>query len=446
MEQNSKTLKKALFGFFLACLLIPALQTQLHLVKEKPLDGFAEAGAFPVISMNAFRAGTLQEKFENALKDNIGFHHFFVRSQCQLYYSLFNVPKAQSVIIGENGYLYLRYYIDAYTGYNAKGAEQIAIEMEKAKVVKAELKKKGIDLVYVFAPGKGSYCHEEIPRRFFNNSNFCNSNYNQYKLACVKNGLNLVDLRGYFMKMKDTIRYPLFSQVGVHWGEYISAMAMDTVSRYISQLRHIPMNSLRITGLEMRDTLRVSDRDAEKMLNIFSHPPRYNMPYPVISYDTSSNNVKPDVLIIGDSYFSCMAAAVPPEKLFGKCNYWLYTQRYATEPGTKYNLRNEIERKDVIIVMGTDGTLGPFPYSFIDEAYEIYAPKDAYYHAVKNREFRSFVVFTMEGIRKNKTWRKQLIQSARQKNISLLDEYINAAVWCYNEYKQTYLGPGLSGK
>jgi hypothetical protein len=175
------------------------------------------------------------------------------------------------------------------------------------------------------------------------------------------------------------------------------------------------------------------------MLNLFSELPQYKMPLPLISYSLDSCNVRPNMLFVGDSYFACMASAVRQSYLFSGAGYWLYTQRYSSDRKKKVDLRHEIEKRDVVCLIATDGTLAPFPNNFIDQAYEVYAPRDKNYRALKDKEFRFFIRNAMEGIRSNKSWRKQLVRSAKKKKVSLLDEYISVAVWCYNEYANTYM-------
>jgi hypothetical protein len=83
-------------------------------------------------------------------------------------------------------------------------------------------------------------------------------------------------------------------------------------------------------------------------------------------------------------------------------------------------------------LLATDATLNQFPYSFIDNAYEIYAPKNKAYYQLKQTEFLNFSKNTLKNIKKNKKWEKQLIKAANLKKISATQEFVNNAIWLYN--------------
>ena len=59
--------------------------------------------------------------------------------------------------------------------------------------------------------------------------------------------------------------------------------------------------------------------------------------------------------------------------------------------------------------------------------------KDSVYYALKNKEFHYKILKTIENIHKNKEWKSSLIESAKRKNISELDEFIENALWLYKE-------------
>ena len=63
--------------------------------------------------------------------------------------------------------------------------------LQKAKLVQDSLKKKGIDLLLVYAPGKGSFCKEFIEDKY--NHNFQNTNLNLYISNSKRLGLNYLD-------------------------------------------------------------------------------------------------------------------------------------------------------------------------------------------------------------------------------------------------------------
>lgn len=50
-------------------------------------------------------------------------------------------------------------------------------------------------------------------------------------------------------------------------------------------------------------------------------------------------------------------------------------------------LKTQLEKYNVVLLLATDATLNQFPYSFIDNAYEIYDPKKKAYYQLKKKNF-----------------------------------------------------------
>ncbi len=430
---SSSVLKYAVLVFFFLLLILPMIQQHFPFVEEKNLEGVDNKVETPAISLAYWLDGTFQRDIDPALSVNIGFRKTLVRSFNQMNYSVFNISKVGAAVVGKNGFIYIQSYVDAYTGADFKGSSYIDIQTEKARIVQQELKKKNIDLVFAFAPGKGSYYREFLPDVFLERAKPDSTNYVCYTKALRNKGLNVLDLRSYFQAMKDTASNVFFPIPGVHWSEYASVVAFDTISDYVSQLKKIRLPSFRVSKMEVRFPFKTVDYDAAAVMNIFSMIPHEELPYVNVSYSNVSTSARPRLLTIADSYFSLIEDTHIPDSLFSKSTYWLYERRPSSDPTKEFDFRREVEERDVIMVLGTDATLGLFPYHFIDEAYEMYAPKNKQYAELKDREFRLYVYAFFKNADRKKPWRKQLMQQAKQKKISYTEECINNAVWLYNE-------------
>lgn len=431
---SSSKLKHTVLVFFLLLLFLPMIQQQFKFVKEKNLDAVDNSLETPEVSFSNYFDGKFQIEFEKPLDVNTGFRKTLIRLQNQLYYSVFNITKAGSVVIGENQYLYGKSHLFGYSGEDFVGKEAIDLQIEKIKVIEQELNKKNVLLLFAFAPGKGSYFPENIPKEYLKKYVKDSTNYSYYTLACRKAGFNLVDLRSYFLSIKDTIKHPLFSQVGVHWTDYAAFLAIDTIVKKIEEIKKIKLYDFKISSFEYRDTIKRADKDAENMMNLFCSLPAYKMAYLKIDYFKDSNSVKPNLLTISDSYFSTVVATGIVDSVFSGWSYWNYNACASSNKASKiFNLKYELEKRDVILLMATDATLGQFPYGFIDNVYELYAPKNKEYSSLKNKEFRLYVINAFKNIENNKYWKRQLIKNAKEKVISNEEEFFYNAKWLYNE-------------
>jgi hypothetical protein len=430
---NFFNLKHFVFVFFFLVLLAPMFQQFFSIVTERKLEGVDNFATAPNVVIDLFLEGTFQKKFEEALDINVGFRKIFVRIYNQLNYSLFDISKAGGVIVGDENYIYVQSYVDALTGKDFRGANNIDIQIQKAIVLREELKKKDILLVFALAPGKGSFYPEFIPERFLSTINPDSTNYSYYLNAFNKNNLDVIDIKSYFLKMKDTATNLLFPKTGVHWSEYGSVLAMDTISKYFSQTLSIETPKIDISRFIKKSIIKWGDYDAANLMNVFTTIPHEELPYIEVAYKRSTEKALPKLLCISDSYFSTISYIHLPDSLFSDWTYWLYERRNPFNKKSALEFQQEIESKNIVLLLATDATLGQFPYGFIDEAYEVYAPKNKSYNDLKMREFRLFVTGAIKTVEKNKVWKKQLTESAKRKKVSLIDEIINSVLWLYNE-------------
>ena len=252
--------------------------------------------------------------------------------------------------------------------------------------------------------------------------------------------VNCLDLNSHFLKIKNSEKYPLYSTTGVHWTEYSCYIASKEIVTYIENIRKINLPDIKLQSIEMlaMSGNHSSDYDAACLMNIFTTVPHPTYAIPKLQFVSDSTTIKPRFLCIADSYFAGITNTDIPSNVFADYQYWLYYDRiyqsYLKEKKVaELNLKNEIEKRDVICLLATDASLAPFPFGFVDMAYELYTKKDAAYYALKNKEFHYKILKTIENIHKNNEWKALLAANAKRKNISEIDEFIENALWTYQQ-------------
>ncbi|MFM7981698.1 MAG: hypothetical protein ACKPKO_20505, partial [Candidatus Fonsibacter sp.] len=78
----------------------------------------------------------------------------------------FNQIRVNGFVVGKENYIFSESYIFSAFGDDFIGEEKIKTQMQKAKVVQDSLKRHGVDLLLVFAPGKGEYCQEFVEDKY----------------------------------------------------------------------------------------------------------------------------------------------------------------------------------------------------------------------------------------------------------------------------------------
>ncbi len=372
----NRKVKSILVVCVMLLLFLPMTQQLTKLFEEKPLNGSFTISEDPQFSFSTWFDGTYQTEKQNYLNESFGFRSFFVRTYNQMQYSLYDQVRANGVILGKSGYLYEENYIKAHLGRDFIGEDKIAEKIEKLKRIEDTLKSKGIKLVIVFAPGKGSCYPEFIPERY-NPGYRTTTNYEVYKKQILQKEFCFLDFNAWFRKMKPTSPHPLFPKTGIHWSKYGELLAADSIIKYINTIqRNKKIPELLIGEIEVSNTMRDSDDDIEKGMNLLFNIEDLPMGYPQFEVPMKKNNAK--VLTVADSYYWGMFNWGMSRDAFNEGQFWFYNVQIYPDSYeaplnvSDINIIEEVEKNDVVILMSTDANLFKFAFGFIDQLYEAY--------------------------------------------------------------------------
>ena len=342
-------------------------------------------------------SGEYQSLKDDYNNDHWAFKETFVRLNNQFYYKAFNQIRVNSFVLGKDNYVYSEGYIFSAFGDDYVGEQKIKSKLEKAKIIQDSLKKKGIDLLLVFAPGKGEYCIEQIEDKYKHTPN--TTNYQSYIANSKQLGLNVLDLKAYFQKLKPTTPYPLFPKFGHHWSFYGECLAVDTIIGYIEKLHQCDMPDIVWKKIDVVDTARSRDADVLKSMNLYKNPDQnMKLAYPEVMFEQDSTKNKTRVLTISDSYWYGPVYMGVGQNCFAGGQFWYYYNKVipSPTPGQKVevwqlDLKQQIESNQVIMLLYSDGNLPNFANTFIEDAYELFTNPKAYYARVeKNKHIKEF--------------------------------------------------------
>src|SRR5512133_2015892 len=136
------------FGLIILLIVLPALQMQFGIFREKPLDGAFNYSEKPTFSKDNWYTGEFQGQVETYLKDHSGFRNFLVRLQNQVDFSLFRKANAEGAVVGKNKQLYEYDYIRSWLAIDYPGDSFVEKKLQRTKYIQDYLKReKNIDLV-----------------------------------------------------------------------------------------------------------------------------------------------------------------------------------------------------------------------------------------------------------------------------------------------------------
>ena len=388
MQENTvafRPLKRVLLGLLLLLLALPALQAKWHLVAMRPLDGYSELSPRVPFSWTDLRTGTFQTQLEKYLDDRIGFREWTIRLRNQLAYSLFGVLHANDVLLGQRQVLFQPAHIDSYLGRDYLGPEQIAFHARRVRNVQDSLARHGVQLLYVLAPGKPRFQPEDLPARLAATWPGP-TNYEGFAQALPAAGVHVLDAAALFQQWKARAAHPLFPRGGTHWSGYSISLVADTLFRAVEGLTHVDLPDFKAgPGVVTLDSLRATDNDIAKGLNLLRGPTPYPMAYPVVAFAPATpRQQRPNVLLVGDSFTQSLYLFSPylPKLFDARSRFWYYNQTTFWPEVTpneshnvhELNLRQQVESRQLIILLATEQNLNKCGFGFIDEVYTLYHP------------------------------------------------------------------------
>ncbi len=421
--------KHILFWFFIVVLTIPLLQYQLKIFPELELDGAYVKHKKTDLTVKSWLSGEYQQKYNDYYNDNLGFRPVFVKLYNQINKLLFKQISSSGTIIGKNNTLFQTSYITAINGEDYVGKKVLQKKVDKLQTVQGWLKQRNIDIVLVIAPGKASILKEYIPDKMLK-KNPDTTNYDALIPLLKKTKINYIDLKQYFLNIKDTCRYPLFPRCGTHWSGYGVTLVADTLFKYIEKITNTNLVDFHSEPGEITDkNFRFTDYDIGKALNLMWEIKSDTLYYPSVVFDHSKKYKKLKVLSVGDSFNQSFWGFYPyfPELFDTSSRYWYYNRtlswpkKYEGKPVKTLDFKKEIESRDLIIIVTTEQNLNWFGFNFIEDLYFYENPKvDSV--ALKVQYFKNKIIT-------DDKWLESVKKKAKERNLSVDSMITLDAMW-----------------
>ena len=373
-----KFLKQGLFLFLIILWLFPMLQGELELIISMKLNGYFEPTPRPLFSMKTWMNGDYQEKYMRNLEDSVSFRSDFVRLTNQIDYSLFSIPHPKNIVIGNKKMLFIWNYMMTWLGKGLKGEHYIDEKVKELKFLQDDLwNRKKIMLLVVFPPEKAWAYPENIPWRYASQKRVM-GNYECYVRKCREYGGNTLDVNRWFMAARDTSKYLLFPWNGTHWSDYGAFLAADSLIRLLEAKMNRKFPHIVLNSIELSPIPRHNDNDISKLMNMIWEPSGRPLAVPHYHAVSTPEVKKTSVLFVGDSFFWGWDDMGLVDTIFAEKQFWYYNREVfpagpsGVRQAADLNLKEEVEKRDVIIIIHVGGGVGDMGNGFIDDAYAVF--------------------------------------------------------------------------
>jgi len=362
--------KKIIALVFLLFLFVPMIQQRYKFLSEDlPLYGAYNNTNDTSCSPETWLSGVYQERTQGYLNENFGFRNYLVRLNSQIDFSVYGSHKLLDVFKGKKDYMFNSSFFNSYSGRSYRGNKYADSVFKTIQHLNNWLVARNKKLLVCFAPCKESFYTEYLPDSclpYIKQENY----YNYYKRKLKETNIPFLDYNTYFLNLKKKAPYPLFAEGAVHWTVYGTYIALDTLLKRVSAEINRKTYLIKLSSYEVTDTARFTDDDIFRTMNLLKPIDSRKLAYPKVEYINGKDDCyKPKVLIVGDSYYSCLNETWVPVSVFSKESYYLYYYVLAKPyDGNKkdiyikdMNVKKELDNTDLVILFYNIGRLDDFP-------------------------------------------------------------------------------------
>lgn len=319
--------KKIFVGTILGMLLVIGILSVFHKGNSIKLNGSYIVYEEPDFQVSEWLAGNYQKDMDNFVSNNYAGHNFNVRLYNQFRYSLFGM--SDSVVVGRNGYLYEKPYIEEALGIEESmkvSDEEIQDIAIKIYHIQEEALHQNKAFIFVFTPSKADFERENIPDRYFMHEVCCGENERNYqRLKQAFDELGVIYIDGTELLKEDRMNVPVFYKTGTHWSRSAALCVMDEIAETLDSEYGIRLKNIQISGFEeLSDSTDEQDQDLYRLLNVFWAEQDEAYYQPVESVDRNGIYEMPDIFIQGGSFTNKLAEISRDNRLFSECKREFY--------------------------------------------------------------------------------------------------------------------------
>lgn len=423
------------FVCIIAVLTTIVLQGFSHVVKMKPLEGVVSKEKTVDLNWKTYLDGSFQDYLTEHAKRNTGFREFFIRNYNQICYSCFGKFNNVNVIVGKDGELFTKMYIDDMTGQRIKN---YYITIDSAKAAAREnvkttlrlmdtLKQHGTDFLFIFTPSKTAVYPEYLPEPYCDQtSDFSLIDY--YIELFKENNIPHIDFHNYFKHIKNTFPYPLYSKYGTHWAFSTIPMVTDSILRMMEAISGKRLPSIEVTDMNVTTKYFHQDRELEGQFNLLFPLSKPAIPNPKFILTDTIGKDKPNLVAIADSYFVAFEKT-PFLDAFSSWNYLKYNE-YVISSNPNYNWKKIsilpeayqiLEDADFVMALSTAPMLYTYLFDFPEMVFNLFAQGQP--------EYEAKIEMMIQAIRDVPEWYDAVVKQAEELGLTTEENLRRNAIY-----------------
>lgn len=431
-----------LFALLMAVVWLPAIQQLTGWVKVKKLDGAVVEAPKPAWSLQSYQECIYQNEWERYAAANFGFHEWVIRLYNQYLWDFFRKTYAADVTVGKDQWLYGKksvrdYYHQVayeYAKDNVELVDKFEKDLARLKKVQLLLDRYDTKLFVLICPAKDDVYPEHLPERPWVMGDGMRA-IEYYPQAFEENGIHYLNMHQWFMQIRDTVSYPLFTHSGMHWSNIACVHASDSILHYMEQLTGKNIPDIRI-GKKYAAKPNYPDRDLEQSMNLIRYIKPMDYAYVPVEVVPDSTAQKLNLIVMGDSFFWNMCYTLPMDDLFKTHRYWYYFNSVFFDPDhthvSQLNLKEEICQADIVMISLSATQLYEINHGFLSQALILLSSDDP-------SNLEAILAGIKREMEANGEWYESLKRKAEQNGKTLEQVMDEDARYMFNQNPEKYL-------
>lgn len=297
-------MKKYLFisyiFLFTVLFCLPVLQNIFALFPPHKLSGVEEPASLAKITLKSWFDRSFQRAFQSWYGKTYGLRDYFIRTDNQINYTLFNQVNSQ-IVLGKQNQLFERQYIIDYLNWNSAPENYFDTLAQKLKSLQQYLLNHNIKFIFIITPSKASIYPEYIPEYYLKyRIERSEINYKKFVFCLIKYGVNYLDGQEYCFNLKQTSIYPVFPKGGTHWNYYTSFLFTQLLLDNIKTILEKPIDVLKVMNVDKSEMAFGTDADLADLTNMWNNSPFLQKSiFPIVKKTKMPNGIKPKMLFVG---------------------------------------------------------------------------------------------------------------------------------------------------
>lgn len=361
-----KSIRTYLLVILALLVIFPIIQMQWHIITPVPLQGAFIAPPSPHLTPDDFWQGKFQSEVKNYVKYNHPFQPELVRLYNQINFDLFHEVNTL-LSVQKNGYLFDPKSISSANGDDYLGDEKWQSHLRKSDQVIHYLRQKNISVIFILAPNKAVYHHQQLRTPLHPST----TNVQLIRNWIKRQKIPVIDTEYLFEQVQTA--YPLYPKHAAHWSIYGASLVADSLMQLMHQLDNSVQFKSKVFQMDTTVIPRFTDNDYTRMLNLMTPPTETPLIYPTIGYQARPT---PRIHAVGDSYFWSFYDLAFFQKIAHPTSKFVYYNNTSYDTDRNQVAHRELQLQDleeldyVIICTGHEN-LTDWTFGFTDHLFSL---------------------------------------------------------------------------